>query len=72
MYDKMLDDIVIEELQDYYRLVNRFDRVDCSDTVIEPDIELLQALQIVLSNYMTKKEFAVWLEHNPIESTENG
>ncbi len=68
----MLDDIVIEELQDYYRLVNRFDRVDCSDTVIEPDIELLQALQIVLSNYMTKKEFAVWLEHNPIESTENG
>lgn len=72
MYDKILDDIVIEELQDYYRLVNRFDRVDCSDTVIEPDIELLQALQIVLSNYMTKKEFAVWLEHNPIESTENG
>lgn len=55
-----VDQVVIDELKDAYLKNNKFDRVDCSDTVLEPDYELLQAIQTVLEYYMTPKELDLW------------
>ena len=54
------DQVVIDELKDAYHRNNKFDRVDCSDTVIDPDYELLQAIQTVLEYYMTAEELELW------------
>ena len=36
---------------------------DCSDTVLEPDYELLKAIQTVLEYYMTAEEIELWNEY---------
>ena len=45
------------------REITSFDRVDCSDTVLEPDYELLKAIQTVLEYYMSADEIKVWNEN---------
>ena len=57
--------IVIDELKDAYRMNNRFDKVDCSDDVLEPDYELLKAIQTVLAYYMPPADWSKWMEINP-------
>ena len=32
-----VDQVIVDELKDAYQRNNKFDRVDCSDTVLEPD-----------------------------------
>jgi hypothetical protein len=54
--------IIINELKDAYLSNDRFDKVDCSDTVLDPDYELLQAIQTVLEYYMTGEEIKLWNE----------
>ena len=51
--------IIINELKDAYL---SFDKVDCSDTVLDQDYELLQAIQTVLEYYMTGEEIKLWNE----------
>ena len=51
---------VINELKEAYRINNQFNRIDCSDDVIEPEYELLDAIQTVLEYYMTSEELAEW------------
>jgi hypothetical protein len=34
-----VDQVIVDELKDAYQRNNKFDRVDCSDTVLEPDNE---------------------------------
>jgi hypothetical protein len=60
------DDIVIDALKDAYRMNNRFDKVDCSDDVLEPDYELLNAIQTVLAYYMWHDDYEEWVEINPM------
>ena len=60
------DHIVIDELKDSYHLNNRFDKIDCSNDVLEPDYELLQAIQTVLAYYMTHEDYKEWVEMNPM------
>jgi len=60
------DDIVIDELKDAYLMNNRFDKVDCSDDVLEPDYELLKAIQTVLAYYMVHEDWSEWMEMNPM------
>ena len=60
------DQIVIDELKDAYRMNNRFDRVDCSNDVLEPDFELLKAIQTVLAYYMAHEDWSEWMEMNPM------
>ena len=60
------DHIVIDELKDSYHLNNRFDKIDCSNDVLEPDYELLQAIQTVLAYYMTHEDYEEWVEMNPM------
>jgi hypothetical protein len=57
-----VDQIIINELKDAYLSNDRFDKVDCSDTVLDPDYELLQAIQTVLEYYMTGEEIKLWNE----------
>lgn len=54
------DQVVIDELKDAYHRNNKFDKVDCSNDVLEPDFELLKAIQTVLEYYMTTEELELW------------
>ena len=65
------DQVIVDELKDAYLKNNQFDRVDCSDTVLEPDYELLKAIQTVLEYYMTAEEIELWNDYeknNPHQS----
>ena len=55
-----IDQVVINDLKDSYHRNNKFDWVGCSDTVLEPDYELLKAIQTVLEYYMTAEELELW------------
>jgi len=60
------DNIVIDELMDAYQMNNRFNKVDCSDDVLEPDYGLLKAIQTVLAYYMIHEDYKEWVEMNPM------
>jgi hypothetical protein len=60
------DNIVIADLKDSYHLNNRFDKIDCSNDALEPDYELLKAIQTVLAYYMTHEDYEEWVEMNPM------
>ena len=60
------DQVVIDELMDTYHRINKFDKVDCSDDVLEPDYELLKAIQTVLEYYMPRDIWSEWVEMNPM------
>ena len=62
-----VDQVIVDELKDAYQKNNKFDRVDCSDTVLEPDYELLKAIQTVLEYYMLRSEWLEWMQMNPME-----
>ena len=55
-----VDQVIVDELKDAYQRNNKFDRVDCSDDVLEPDYKLLKAIQTVLEYYMTAEELELW------------
>ena len=60
------DQVVIDELKDAYHMNNRFDKVDCSNDVLEPDYELLKAILTVLTYYMPHEDYEEWVEINPM------
>ena len=62
-----VDQVVIDELKDAYHSNNKFDRIDCSDDVLEPDYKLLKAIQTVLEYYMLRSEWLEWMQMNPME-----
>ena len=61
-----VDQVVIDDLEDAYYRNNQFDKVDCSDDVIEPDYELLKAIQTVLAYCMPRGDYKEWMKMNPI------
>jgi len=60
------EQIVIDDLMDSYHRNNRFDKVDCSNDVLEPDYELLKAILTVLAYYMPQKDYEEWVKINPM------
>jgi len=60
------EQIVIDDLMDSYHRNNRFDKVDCSNDVLEPDYELLKAILTVLAYYMPHKDYEEWVKINPM------
>jgi hypothetical protein len=60
------DQVIIDELKDAYHMNNRFDKVDCSNDVLEPDYELLKAILTVLAYYMPQQDYEEWVEMNPM------
>jgi hypothetical protein len=60
------DQIVIDDLKDSYHRNNQFDKVDCSNDVLEPDYELLKSILTVLAYYMPHEDYKEWVEMNPM------
>lgn len=58
-----LECLIIEDLKESYRLNRDPERMDCSEDIIEPDTELLAALDKVLEYYMNLTEYTLW-KHN--------
>jgi hypothetical protein len=60
------DQVVIDDLIYSYHLNNRFNKIDLSDDVLEPDYELLKSILTVLAYYMIHEDYEEWVEMNPI------
>jgi hypothetical protein len=64
------DCITIYSLQDYYDTCSQPNKIECSDDIIEPDEEILNALKVVLSHYMTVHDYEKWLNEIKISNGE--
>ena len=69
--DEDVYQVIVDELKDVYQRNNQFDRVDCYDTVLEPEYELLKAIQTVLAYYMTVEELELWNTDYVSEEVQN-
>lgn len=54
------DSLIVEELQNAYRLNSKLNYIDCSDDEIPPDDELLNAIDMVLDYFMTPEQASAW------------
>jgi hypothetical protein len=64
-YDEV-DIIVIQALKDQFRRNNKIEKVDLSDMTMDPDYELLKAIQVVLAYYMARGDYEEWAKSNPM------
>jgi len=53
--------IIVTSLMELYDIVNRPNRIDNSDYIIDPDEDLLHAVEVVLGEYMRPSEHVLWL-----------
>ena len=60
LLDEQIDFIVIEELQEAYRMNMQPNKIDCSDDILEPDENLLMALRTVLNYFMDGEQRKEW------------
>ena len=60
LFSALSDELVVKSLKKYYDICSIPDKIDLSDEIIEPDEELLQALDRVLADYMTPYEYDKW------------
>lgn len=61
MEDEQVNAIIIKELQEAHR-INVVMYRDEGGVPIEPDFDLLKALEMVLEYYMVPSEFKQWME----------
>ncbi len=57
-----IDNLVIQELKAYHELCRQPNKIDNSDEVIPPDTFILDALETVLYEYLTKQEYDAWFK----------
>jgi len=69
--DEIVDEIVKEELKKAYLLNSIPDKVDCSNDVIEVDVELLNALYIVMDYFIPANELYDWMSDGRLGHTEH-
>ena len=55
-----ISELVRQSLIQDYELNKDPDFVDCSDWEIDPDVQLLKALELVIDYYSTPEQFAEW------------
>jgi len=60
LQDDYEHEIVVAVLVRYHDLVSKPDKIDNSDMVIEPDEDLLWAIERVLEDFMTPAQFYDW------------
>jgi len=63
LYDKIYfnsDDIVVSLLTDYYEESSKPDKIDNSNDYIEPDEDLLLAIDRVLQDFMPPDKYTEW------------
>lgn len=53
-------EIVAWSLMQYYEMVSQPDKIDNSNDVLEPDYELMAAIDRVLKDYLPSKEYDKW------------
>ena len=53
-------EIVAWSLMQYYEMVSQPDKIDNSNDVIEPDYELMAAIDRVVKDYLPSKEYDKW------------
>jgi len=61
LQDDYEEEIVVVSLMQYYDMCAKPDKIDNSSDVIEPDEDLLWAIERVLADYMTSSDFSSWL-----------
>lgn len=62
LQDDYEEEIVVVSLMEYYNLCSKPDKIDNTvDEYIEPDKDLLWAIERVLQDYMTSKDFNDWV-----------
>lgn len=59
--DDQLEGIMLQELRTVYELECEPNRIDCSDDYIDPDLELLKALDKVIEYYSSPGDYQDWL-----------
>ena len=64
-------EIVAWSLMKYYDLVSKPDKVDNSSDVLEPDYELMAAIDRVLQDYLTSKEYTEWRNSRNVKGKTN-
>lgn len=64
------DQIVIDDLKESFRMNNRIEKIELSDMTMDPDYELLKAIQTVLAHYMPYQDYEEWVSENPIAGEE--
>jgi hypothetical protein len=55
------DEVVVSALLTYYDLCNRQNKINNSDMGIEPDQEILDAIALVLRDFMPPSDYLKWL-----------
>jgi len=62
LQDDFEEEIVVISLMKYYELCSKPDKIDNTvDEYIEPDEDLLWAIERVLQDFMTTKDFNDWV-----------
>lgn len=61
LQDDYEDEIVVVSLMKYYDMCAKPDKIDNSSDVVDPDEDLLWAIERVLADYMTSSDFSSWL-----------
>jgi len=62
LQDDYEQEIVVISLMEYYDMCSKPDKIDNTvDEYIEPDEDLLWAIDRVLQDYMTSSEYNLWL-----------
>ena len=59
-----VDTIVISDLKHSYAINSKPNKIDNSNDYIDPDWDLLAAIETVLKYYMTDKEYNDWIKEN--------
>ena len=60
IYDEDVDKIVIFALKEAYYLNAKPTKIDCSEDEIEPDVEFLKAVDLVLEYFMNHTQLKEW------------
>jgi hypothetical protein len=60
--EEVVDEIVLRELKLDYELCSQPDYIDCSNDRIEPDQELLDALEKVIQYHSSDRQYKQWKE----------
>lgn len=58
--DDFEEEIVVVTLLNYYNMCSKPDKIDNSDMYIDPDDDLLWAIDRVLQDFMTTQDYNAW------------
>lgn len=57
---KSVNELIRKSLMFEYEIIRHSNKIDCSEEVLDPDEELLKALETVIQYYSSIKQFKEW------------